>query len=138
LKRESNAMTSKKTSTKVQMPKKTNFGNSILPSHNQDTYKLLEGKYGKLQVRPIEELEEHGLFYLANPDPASPQTVRDWMLVVMHPNGHSCKALAERILQVWRGERRNSFAMDQVQYILDCGGFAQSSKRIGLIIDGKF
>lgn len=113
---------------------KTNFGGSLLPSHDSSTYEILEGEYGKLQVKPINEFEEHVVMFLPN-DKEKP---RGWTMLAMHPNGYSCKELAKRILDVWNGNRDKYYALSQFDYILDCGGMGRDKSTIEAVINGDY
>ena len=81
-----------------------NIGGSILPSSSPQVLSPIATPKGTLQVREMLHLDTHGLFI-------------DSRLVAMHPNGYSCRALAERIASGDAGAVRQ-----QAQYILDCGG----------------
>ena len=63
---------------------------------------------------------------------------RGWTMLAMHPNGYSCKALAERIIQVWNGEKPPYYATNQYQYILDCGGLCRDEFIIEAVIKGEY
>lgn len=106
-----------------------NFGGSMLPSHDDKTYEVLHGRFGNFQVRAWKEEEEHALFFCSLNN-------NDWIMLAMHANGHSCKALAERIIQVWKGASPPKHALDQFQYILDCGGLGRGEAAIRRIING--
>lgn len=76
------------------------IGGSLLPSSDARILKPL----GNLQVRALTELDAHGLFY-------------EGSLLATHPNGYSCRELAERMVA---GDERR--VREQAQFILDCGG----------------
>ena len=82
----------------------TNIGGSILPSSSPQILEPIAPPKGVLQVREMLHLDTHGLFV-------------DSRLVAMHPNGYSCRSLAEHIASGDVGRVRQ-----QAQYILDCGG----------------
>lgn len=84
--------------------KTANIGGSILPSSSPQVLEPITMPKGTLQVREMPHLDTHGLFV-------------DSRLVAMHPNGYSCRSLAERIASGDVGRVRQ-----QAQYILDCGG----------------
>jgi hypothetical protein len=87
-----------------------NIGGSILPSSEPRILRPQVGAHGTLQVRPLPELDTHGLF------------LGESLLLAQHSNGYSCNVLAERILSAWRGERDVASAMEQFDFILACGG----------------
>ena len=84
--------------------KTTNIRGSILPSSSPQVLSPIVTPKGTLQVRGMPDLDTHGLFV-------------DSRLVAMHPNGYSCRSLAEHIASGDVGRVRQ-----QAQYILDCGG----------------
>lgn len=84
--------------------KTTNIGGSILPSSSPQVLEPIATPKGVFQVRGMFHLDTHGLFV-------------DSRLVAMHPNGYSCRSLAERIASGDAARVRQ-----QAQYILDCGG----------------
>jgi hypothetical protein len=100
----------------------TNFGGSWLPSYGPDTYDVLVGLHGQLQVRPTRRKDE----------------ADGWTLLAMHPNGYSCKELAERIMAVWQQQRPKEYAMQQFQYILDCGGLGRSADTLEAVLAGGY
>ena len=79
-----------------------NIGGSLLPSSDS---RILQ-PIGKLQVKALPELDTHALFYGKS-------------IVAIHPNGYSCRALAERMVE---GDKKGS--LEQAEYILACGGLA--------------
>lgn len=88
------------------MEKTRHVGGSLLPSNNS---RILQ-PMGKLQVRVLPELDTHGLFFTHE---------QGEMLIAIHPNGFSCYELAERMSAGVDNAQR---AIDQAQYILNCGG----------------
>lgn len=85
------------------------IGGSLLASSDSRILQPLTGKHGTFQVRPLPELDTHALFL-------------DGHILAMHPNGYSCRNLAERIIEVWEGRRAEAYALEQFDYILRCGG----------------
>jgi hypothetical protein len=106
------------------------IGDSILPPNDARILQPQKGIYGTLQVRVLPELDTHGLFLYDGPHYNSEQ------LLAMHPNGYSCNALAERILAAWSGDRSVSYAMEQFDYILACGGMGRSRASIEYVASG--
>lgn len=102
---------------------KRHIGGSILPSSEPRILQPLQGLHGTFQVRALPELDEHGVFL-------------GEQLLAMHPNGYSCHGLAERIVAVWNGTRDISYAMEQFDYILACGGLGRSRGTIEYIAKG--
>lgn len=92
---------------------KRHIGGSILPSSDARILQPMKGAHGTFQVRPLPDLDTHGLFF-------------DDQLLVTHPNGYSSHSLAERILAVWAGSRDVAYVMEQYDYILQCGGLGRS------------
>lgn len=84
-----------------------NIGGSLLPSSDSRILQAVKTPFGTLQVRAIVDLDTHGLFL-------------DGSLLASHPNGYSCHALLERM-----AKREIDRAVEQVKYILDCGGTAR-------------
>lgn len=99
------------------------IGGSILPSSEPRILQPMQGVHGTLQVRPMPELDTHGL-YLDN------------LLLATHSNGFSCHALAERILAAWEGKREPAYALEQFDYILRCGGLGKDRETIEHIARG--
>ncbi len=117
------------------------FGGSVLPSSDATTLQVQTGKWGSFVVKPIEELETYGLWFTFRAEPRSEDAngaVGKYYstCIAMHPNGYSCKNLADRILKAWSGERDVEFAMSQFTYILDCGGLGRDKEAIRQIIKG--
>lgn len=77
---------------------------SILPSNEPRILRPIETAFGTLQVRVIAELDTHGLFLNGS-------------LLATHGNGYSCHCLAERMVS-----GNVTWALEQAEYILDCGG----------------
>lgn len=115
------------------------FGGSILPSSDASTLQAQTGKWGSFQVKPILELETYGLWHMFRAEP-SPEGAKGAEgkyyshIIAMHPNGYSCKNLADRILMAWAGERDADYAFAQFQYILDCGGMGIKPESMRYII----
>jgi len=110
--------------------KTKNIGGSILASSDASILKPLQGLFGTLQVKPLYELDDHGLFL-----------TDDWgytNLIAMHPNGYSCHNLAKRICDVWDGKRPVEYAIEQYKYILACGGMTkEDSVMLSIIQQNK-
>lgn len=111
-----------------------NIGGSILPSADRTTYKPDEGLHGTFEVRPIEALDTHALMFARKDGPHAGV----YGEVATHPNGYSCKELANRILKVWEGTGSPERAMQQFDYILACGGLGRSKASIELLIKGEW
>lgn len=109
--------------TPPQQPRQR-IGGSVLPSSEPRILKPWEGLHGTFQVRPLPELDTHGL-YLDN------------RLLVTHPNGYSCYALAERLMLVWGSARDVGYAMEQFDYIMTCGGMGIQRAAIESIANQK-
>ena len=99
---------------------------------------ILTGKHGRLQVRALPDADTFGLFYLANPVEDRPELKRGWTLLACHPNGHSSKELANRILAAWEGTGDEARAVDQFNFILECGGLGRSLETILAVIGGQY
>lgn len=100
------------------------IGGSILPSNEPRILKPWETLHGTFHVRPLPELDTHGLYL-------------DKRLLVTHPNGFSCHGLAERLMQVWGGQRPVEYALEQFDYILTCGGLGIQRAAIESIANPK-
>lgn len=126
------------------MPKNpASYGDPILPASEPRILTVMEGAHGRLQVRPIAELEEHGLFY----DPGTPTASghpRGWTCLAQHANGYSCHALATRILAAWAAPEgiaraaAEEHAVDQHTYILRCGGLGRDADVIAAVAAGRY
>ena len=112
------------------------YGNPILSPYVAPD--ILTGKHGQLQVRALPDADTFGLFYLANPAEDRPELKRGWTLLACHPNGHSCKELANRILAAWAGKGDGARAIDQFDFILRCGGLGRSLETILHVIRGQY
>ena len=100
------------------------IGGSLLPSSEPRILQPMQGPHGTFQVRPLPELDTYGLFF------------NERQLLAMHPNGYSCHNLAERILAVWAGSRKEEYALAQFDYILTCGGLGANRGSIEFIARG--
>lgn len=100
------------------------IGGSFLPSSEPRILQPMQGQHGTVQVRPLPELDTYGLFF------------NDSLLLAMHPNGYSCHSLAERILAAWNGTRDVTYALEQFDYILACGGLGRQRGSIEHIARG--
>ncbi len=87
-----------------------NIGGSLLSSSDPRILLPIECPFGSLQVRALPDLDTHGLFLTRT---------AGTILLATHPNGYSCRALAER-MAAGSGER----VTDQAEYIRHCGGTA--------------
>jgi hypothetical protein len=115
--------------------KKPTYGAPLLPPCNSETEQIMPGKFGRLQVRALPEADTFALFYLANPNEG---ITRGWTMLATHPNGHSCKELARRILATWEGKGDGARAVEQYDFILRCGGLGRSLETILAVIRGQY
>lgn len=92
------------------------IGGSLLPSSAPHILQRIPFASGALQVRALADLDTHALFHTHD---------RGESIVAMHPNGYSCRELAERIVQ--RDEKR---IRDQAEYIQLCGGVTRHHDHI--------
>jgi hypothetical protein len=127
---EQSNMTQQETAQQAIHKPSRHIGGSILPSSDARILQPQKGAYGTLQVRAMPELDTHGLFL------SDGQHYNAEQLLAMHPNGYSCHALANRILAAWSGDRNVSYAMEQFDYILTCGGMGRSRASIEYIASG--
>lgn len=103
------------------------FGGSLLPSSDPQILRPLSGARGTLQVKPLLEIESYGLF-IEHEVPVYEggvmRQVKAQSLIASHPNGYSCRNLAERMIKAWLtpSEDLIALALDQFDYILSCGG----------------
>lgn len=118
------------------MTSKTPYGAPLLSPMNSETCSLMSGKHGQLQIKALPDADTFGLFYLASEAEGEP--ARDWTLLACHPNGHSCKELANRILAAWAGKGDGARAIDQFDFILRCGGLGRSLETILNVIRGQY
>lgn len=89
------------------------IGRSILPSSEPRILTPI----GDLQVRALPDLDTHALLYKGR-------------MIASHPNGYSCRVLAERMVA---GDKAHALA--QHNYILACGGLAKTAGAIACIMD---
>ena len=85
------------------------FGGSILPSSEPRILAPLTCGFGRLVVRPLPDENTYALVFMAVNGVEA--------VVAKHPNGYSCRALAER-MAARDGER----ICEQAEYIVRCGG----------------
>ncbi len=91
-----------------------NIGGSLLASSSPQILTPLEHALGALIVVEVPEDDTHALVLRQGGQERE---------LARHPNGFSCRNLAERIVTVCVAKERNaSWAMDQLDYILRCGG----------------
>ena len=109
---------------------RSNFGGSILASHGPDTYKAIVHRFGTLRVVALPEIETHVLQY----SDGNRGGFSSFSSLAYHANGHSCKDLANRILSVWEGRQKPEYALQQFDYILDCGGEGKKRSTIEWIV----
>ena len=117
-------------------PAKPTYGGPLLSPYTSE--QVMTGKFGRLQVRALPETDTFGLLYLANELEDRPALTRGWTLLACHPNGHSCKDLAQRILAAWEGKGDGARAVDQFDFILRCGGLGRSLETILAVIRGQY
>lgn len=98
---------------------------SILPNSSPEILRPMPGCGGVFQVVWVSEIDSHALLYQRDGN-ASARTL------ATHHNGHSCRALAERMIS-----RESSRAVDQMEYIRQCGGMAASAETIASITQEK-
>ena len=106
------------------------IGGSILPSSEPRILQTLQGLHGTFQVRPLPELDTHALFF------TSKKGTGGSIMLATHANGYSCRNLAERLVAVWEGTKDVSYAMEQFDYILQCGGLGKHRASIEFIAQG--
>ena len=107
---------------------KQNFGNSLLPSHDSNTHREQVTRFGILKVIPWPETEQHALMY-------EDTRKLGFSMLAIHPNGYSCKELANRIIEAWEKRGTAEYALKQFDYILDCGGLGKKRSAIEWIIN---
>lgn len=86
-------------------------GGSILPSNSAAILVEMSTPHGALQVRVLPDEDTHGLY-----------AVEGGVLLAKHPNGFSCRVLAERV-------RDGKDAAEQADYIVRCGGTVTGAGR---------
>lgn len=117
-------MTTQDTPSQPRSKATHHIGGSLLPSSEPRILQPQKGAHGTLQVRSLPELDTYGLF------------LGESQLLATHSNGYSCNVLAERILAAWHGERDVTYAMEQFDYILACGGLGRQRASIEYIARG--
>lgn len=93
-----------------------NIGGSILPSSAPHILTPLKTKWGVLTVVPMPDRDTHAL-------------TLDGLEIANHPNGFSCRALAER-MESGNIER----VIEQSDFIVRCGGFSIGADAIRTIM----
>ncbi|RVC71332.1 hypothetical protein EN759_00520 [Mesorhizobium sp. M00.F.Ca.ET.038.03.1.1] len=100
-----------------------NMADSLLPSEGRDTLTPIAFKGGILKVSRNMERETYVLNWTAlNASPIK---------IAAHPNGYSCKELAERMV---KGD--SARAEDQRAYIVACGGYALPAEAFAKVLEG--
>lgn len=87
-----------------------NVGGSVLPSNNKQILEAVETAFGTLQVRVVEALDTHALFWRRESGECA---------LAMHPNGFSCHLLLQEM-----AAGNLDKALRQYDYIMACGGMA--------------
>jgi hypothetical protein len=107
-----------------------NFGGSLLASEGWDTLKPVIWNRATLQVVRCDPLETYFLT-LTHPKGTS--------ILAEKANGHSLKALADRMHASWSGEGSVERAMQQRDYIEQCGGMVRPASCFDFYLgdDGK-
>lgn len=85
-----------------------NIGGSLLPSSSPEILTPIKFSAGQMQVIPDEARDTYDLVFTN--DGAT-------TILASHPNGYSCRCLAERIA----GNERHKY-LEQAEYIVLCGG----------------
>lgn len=96
------------------MKQTKNIGGSILPSSSAAILQPLKFNGGELVVVPLVERNTHALVFRRDGTESE---------LASHPNGFSCRSLAERIIA---GDAERIAA--QLKYIIDCGGSGDDQK----------
>lgn len=117
-------MTQHSSATPLSTSRTRHIGGSLLPSSELRILQPQQGAHGTLQVRALPDLDTHGLFF------------NETSLLAMHPNGYSCFTLAERMLAAWEGKKPVTYALEQFDYILACGGLGKKRESIEFITRG--
>ncbi len=102
-----------------------NIGGSLLPSTPSPRERTHIGKHGTLRVIPSTELDTHFLML-------------GQQLLASHPNGYSCADLAKRIVAAWDAPSPDATrrVLEQVKYIVDCGGMSKHAHAFTHILGG--
>lgn len=105
------------------MATQRNIGGSILPSGGAHVYKPIALGKSELAVVPSESLDTHFLVIRHTFKDHRGEDQRGQSILASHPNGHSCLALAERMVagDIVRVESQRT-------YIQDCGGLVRPLK----------
>lgn len=96
---------------------------SFFPNSAPHILVPIKGAHGTLQVRWIEALDSHVLYF-------------DASKIAAHHNGYSCFALARRIDAAWSGKGTAAHALEQYDHILRCGGMGASERAVAHIANG--
>lgn len=95
---------------------------SLLANSSPEILKPIPGCDGVFQVVWIDQINTHGLFY-------QHKCAEGAQILATHHNGYSCDALAERII---KGDSQR--ALEQLDFIADCGGTKCSNEKLLSII----
>jgi len=105
------------------MGQQRNIGGSLFASSNRQILMPIEHPRGTLIVVPMPDADTHALVL---------RRFGQEQELVRHPNGFSCRHLAERIEAAWLNKGRHAgYPMEQFDYILRCGG---AGDRVALIL----
>lgn len=85
------------------------IGGSVLPSSSPEIFRPLAGKNGLFYVKALVEEDTHALYFK--------EKHRNERMIAAHPNGFSCFALAQLIIQ-----RNIPQAIIQANFMVECGG----------------
>lgn len=101
---------------------------SILPSEDWQTCEPIEFAGGILRVVRVMERETYALTWAAAG--AAPVNL------AAHPNGHSCRSLAERMAKEEGAPSAEPYRSAEAQrdYILKCGGYAVPAETLAAVI----
>jgi hypothetical protein len=94
----------------------------ILANSSREVLRERRNAQGTFQVAWIPQLDAHGLFFTH---------AGGTCVLATHNNGHSCANLADRICS---GDLER--AMDQRQYIQDCGGLVGDAAKVAFAVNG--
>ncbi len=101
---------------------------SILSNSSPEILRPKQTPHGTLVTKWNEELDQHVLFFARSHGPYAGHEIA----IASHHNGHSCNALASRMIA---GDVARAF--EQAEYIQDCGGMCCARSRIEAVMVGS-
>lgn len=104
---------------------------SLLPNKLPSHHSTVAGRFGSFEVVWCEDLDTHVLIFVQG----AGRYAGSRGVIASHHNGHSCRELATRIVAAWVDIAARKKAVEQAQYVIDCGGTSRALAAIAAIAD---